>query len=101
MEPFFGGKLKAMKSERKVNISRYDVISKHNLEKYIALSKDDPTAFYHTPDKTLIVLLDLKEKANGYKFKNSKEYAEYYNSVIDNVGLITYSIKLKILLMIV
>lgn len=79
----------------KGEFSKYDVISKHNLEKYIALSKDDPTAYYHTPDKTLIVLLNLKERANNYKFKGSKEYAEYYNSVIDNVGLITYSNKIK------
>ena len=74
---------------------KYDVISEHNFEKYIALSKDNPDTFYHTPDKTLIVLLNLKEKSVDYKFENSKEYAEYYKSVIDNEGLITYSNKIE------
>ena len=41
---------------------RYDVISEHNLDKYLALSKDDPSIFFHTPDKTLVVLIKLKEK---------------------------------------
>lgn len=39
---------------------RYDVISEHNLDKYLALSKDDPSIFFHTPDKTLVVLIKLK-----------------------------------------
>lgn len=73
---------------------KYDVISHHHLQKYIALSKDNPSAFYHTPDKTLIILLKLKEKPN-HKFKNSKEYAQYYNNIIDCDKLITYSTKIK------
>ena len=36
---------------------KYDVITQHNLDKYFALSKDNPDAFYHTPDKTLLILL--------------------------------------------
>lgn len=79
----------------KGEFSKYDVISEHNLKKYFALSKDDPNAYYHTPDKTLIVLLKLKEKSLNYKFNDSKEYAEYYKSVIDNPKLITYSNKVK------
>lgn len=41
---------------------KYDVISTHNLDKYLELSKDDPSVFFHTPDKTLVVLIKLKEK---------------------------------------
>lgn len=73
----------------------YDFISKHHLDKYLALSKDDPNIFYHTPDKTLVVLLTLKEKAINYTYKNSNEYAEYYKAVINDKGLITYSDKIK------
>lgn len=38
---------------------KYDVISTHNLDKYLELSKDDPSVFFHTPDKTLVVLIKL------------------------------------------
>jgi hypothetical protein len=73
---------------------RYDVITEHNLDKYFALSKDNPDSYYHTPDKTLIVLLRLKEKSPGYVFRNSKDYASYYNSVINDNNLLAYSTKI-------
>ena len=75
--------------------SKYDIISEHNMEKYFALSKDNPDAFYHTPDKTLIILLKLKEKSSDCKFVNSVEYADYYKSVIDHKDVISYSDKIK------
>ena len=74
---------------------RYDVISEHNLDKYSALSKDDPSIFFHTPDKTLVVLIRLKEKAPNYYFTNSADYAEYYRSVINDSDLMSYSNKIK------
>ena len=74
---------------------RYDVISEHNLDKYIALSKDDPGIFFHTPDKTLVALIKLKEKAPNYYFRNSAGYADYYRNVIDDVDLMSYSDKIK------
>lgn len=75
--------------------SKYDIISEHNMEKYFALSKDNPDSFYHTPDKTLIILLKLKEKSPDCKFVNSVEYADYYKSVIDHKDVISYSDKIK------
>lgn len=74
---------------------RYDVISEHNLDKYFALSKDNPDAFCHTPDKTLFVLLRLKEKRPDYIYRDSKDYANYYLSVIRDEDLLTYSTKIK------
>ncbi len=74
---------------------RYDVISEHNLDKYLALSKDDPSIFFHTPDKTLVVLIKLKEKALNYYFRNSTDYADYYRSVINDSDLMRYSSKIK------
>ncbi len=74
---------------------KYDVLTEHNLEKYYALSKDDPASFIHTPDKTLIVILQLKEKTPSHRFINSKDYAQYYNSVIDDEDLLSYSNKIK------
>ncbi len=74
---------------------KYDVLSEHNLEKYYALSKDDPASFLHTPDKTLFIILKLKEKSLSHVFENSKDYAKYYKSIIDDFDLITYSEKIK------
>lgn len=74
---------------------RYDVLTEHNLDKYFALSKDNPASYFHTPDKTLIVILHLKEKSPSFQFVDSKDYARYYNSVIDDADLISYSTKIS------
>ena len=75
--------------------SRYDIISEHNLNKYIKLSADNPDSFMHTPDKTLFVLLKLKEKESNYHYINDKDYANYYKSVIKDKDLLNYSDKIK------
>ena len=77
--------------EKGGSFKRYDVITPHNLEKYLALSKDDPSVFFHTPDKTLVVLVKLKEKALNYRFIDDKDYAKFYLSVIDDEDLLTYA----------
>jgi len=74
---------------------KYDVITNHQLHKYVVLSKDNPDALYHTPDKTLIVLLRLKDKTPNNHFLNSKEYAEYYSARMDEPDLMGYSTKVK------
>ena len=72
---------------------KYDVVTEHNIDKYIALSKDDPGVFYHTPDKTLVLLVHLKEKTPD-TFSSSKDYAAYYLSIIKDPKLLTYSEKI-------
>lgn len=74
---------------------KYDVLTEHNLEKYYALSKDNPASYLHTPDKTLFIILKLKEKSPSHTFVDSKDYAQYYNSVIDDADLLAYSTKIK------
>lgn len=74
---------------------KYDILTEHNLDKYFALSKDDPASYFHTPDKTLMVILHLKEKSPSHVFIDSKDYARYYNSVIDDADLMHYSTKIR------
>lgn len=74
---------------------RYDIISEHNLDKYLALSKDDPSIFFHAPDKTLVILIKLKEKELNYYFRNATDYAEYYRSAINDDDLMSYSNKIS------
>ncbi len=59
----------------------------------VFVSKDDPSIFFHTPDKTLVVLIKLNEKELNYYFKNSTDYAEYYRSVLNDDDLTSYSTK--------
>lgn len=72
---------------------RWDIITKHNLDKYIEMSADDPEVFCHTPDKTLIALLTLKEEPNQ-SFKSDRDYADYYRGIINENDLITHSNKI-------
>ncbi len=74
--------------------SKYDNISSHNLDKYIKLSSDNPDLFCHTPDKTLVCLIKLKEKRTDYHFRDDKEYADYYLSIIRDADLLSYSSKI-------
>lgn len=80
--------------EKGGNFKKYDTITPHNLDKYLALSKDDPSVFFHTPDKTLVVLVKLKEKSPMYHYADEKEYASYYRSVIHDADLLTYAAQL-------
>lgn len=81
--------------EKGGSFKRYDTITPHNMDKYLALSKDDPSVFFHTPDKTLVVLIKLNEKAPLYHYRDDKEYATYYQSVIDDSDLLTYAAQIS------
>lgn len=70
---------------------RYDIITPHNLDKYLSLSKDNPSVFFHTPDKTLVAIIKLKEKAHNFIFTDQDDYAEYYLSAINDEDLLTYA----------
>lgn len=73
-------------------LKKFENITSHNLYKYIVLSKDDPSAYYHTPDKTLIVVLSLNKMPECVE--NSREYADFYLKIINDEGLISYSNKI-------
>lgn len=71
---------------------KYEKISGHNLSKYLNLSEDDPNINVNVPDKTLVIILKLKEKENDYVFENKNAYNNYYIEQINKVDdLITYS----------
>lgn len=70
---------------------RYDMLTEHNLDKYVLLSEGEPEMFAYAPDKTLIIVLHLKEKSLSYRFSDAREYAGYYDSVINDADVIGYS----------
>lgn len=74
-------------------LKKYDEISNHNIDKYIALSQDNPSQFYHTPDKTLLVILKLKEPNREIIYDD--DYNNCYIKLINDIDLLLYSNKIK------
>lgn len=80
---------------KNTEFKRYDIITEHHLNKYLTLSNDNPDIFFHTPDKTLLIVINLKEKGPNCRFKNSEDYADYYLNAINDENLMNYSSKIK------
>lgn len=70
------------------NISNWEEISEHNLDKYINLSNDDVDAYMHTPNKTLVGVVHFND-CPCY-VKNFQLYKNYY---LKNVPNFSYSSK--------
>lgn len=58
-------------------ISKWEMINEHNLKKYIKLSNDNVDTYLHTPNKTLVFIVHIKEK-NIAKIVDKNEYENYY-----------------------
>lgn len=56
-------------------ITRWETFSKHNVNKYTALSQDNVDKFMHAPNKTLIYVIHIPD--NEY-LENANDYIEYY-----------------------
>lgn len=84
---------------RDKEITRWETFTDHNIEKYVALAKDNVDKFFHTPNKTLIYVVHIPDNErlrtlNGYlrhykalNFKmtlSSHKYAPFGSAVILN-----------------
>lgn len=58
------------------NITRWETFTEHNSEKYIILSSDPADKYWHTPNKMLLVILDMEEVPNS--INNKYAYLDYY-----------------------
>ena len=56
-------------------IRRWESFSLHNISKYEVLSKDDINVYYHTHNKTLIFVIHIPDNEN---IKTKKEYLSFY-----------------------
>ncbi|MCL2598629.1 MAG: hypothetical protein FWD76_01785 [Firmicutes bacterium] len=45
-------------------VTKWETVTEHNLQKYMKLSQDDVLTSIHTPNKTLVCLLDIKQFAS-------------------------------------
>lgn len=57
-------------------ITKIETITKHNISKYIVLSNDNANEYMHTPNKTLLYLVDMLMPPSDVC--NFEEYKKYY-----------------------
>lgn len=67
-------------------LTKWEKITNHNLQKYIALSSDNVNSFLHTPQKTLIYLINLPTCPSS--IKNKKDYLTYYSDMCSSKSLV-------------
>ncbi len=59
-------------------IKKWEVISNENIEKYKILSKDDKNIYFHTPELTLLYILNIEQDEEN--IKNRSDYKKYYTN---------------------
>lgn len=59
-------------------ISKWEYITSHNLEKYLTLSQDNFEVFLHSPNKTLVYIVDIKGKKPYDTLRTRDEYKRYF-----------------------
>jgi hypothetical protein len=66
------------KKDTNKTIQKWESFTKHNVSKYIILSKDNVEVFYHTPNKTLIYVIHIPDNS---KLSKQEEYMDYYRDL--------------------
>jgi hypothetical protein len=61
-------------------IKKIETLSKHNLEKYIVLSRDNEDTFFHSPNKTLVIILKNPKIDSLIIGKTKQQYFNYINN---------------------
>ena len=78
------------------SLAKYDILSKHNISKYCALSNDNTDNALHAPNKTLLLVISLKDIGPDFVIKDENGYNAYYLERINYPDLISYSNKINV-----
>lgn len=70
--------------QRSGELSRWETFTAHNAEKYVTLSQDDASIYFHTPNKTLIYVVHIPDNDS---LSTSKEYMDYYRRLNPSLSL--------------
>ena len=65
-------------------MSRWETFTAHNAEKYVTLSQDDASIYFHTPNKTLIYVVHIPDNDS---LSTSREYMDYYRRLNPSLSL--------------
>lgn len=71
---------------KKGKITKWEKITDHNIDKYIALSKDNIEKYLHTPIKTLLFIIKLPE-CNHNEIATRAGYKKYYLNKKGNIAV--------------
>lgn len=66
--------------EKDGTIKKWEEFTKHNSEKYLALSEDNIETSVHTPTKTLLYVIQLPDIDQNSPVTNKREYVTYYET---------------------
>ena len=70
--------------QRSGELSRWETFTAHNAEKYVTLSQDDASIYFHTPNKTLIYVVHIPDNDS---LSTSREYMDYYRRLNPSLSL--------------
>lgn len=70
-------------------ISKWEEFTDHNMQKYCELSKDSINTFFHTPNKTLIYVVNVTPDACSNNITSKTEYMEFYENNFNNIKIST------------
>lgn len=69
-------------------IKKWERLTAHNIDKYIALSKDNADRFFHTPVKTLLFIIKFPN-CDHIAITTKTKYKKYYLNQISNFPMQT------------
>lgn len=64
--------------DKEGSISKWEMITEHNLKKYIKLSNDNIETFLHTPNKTLVYIVHIQDIQTANRIFDKHSYEDYY-----------------------
>lgn len=70
----------------KGRIIKWEKVTNHNIDKYVALSKDDTERYLHTPIKTLLFIVKFP-KCNHDTINTKSKYKKYYINQNSNTSM--------------
>lgn len=68
---------------RNKEIMKWESFSEHNAKKYRILSNDDPDVFFHTPNETLIYVVDIPENK---ELRTLSDYRDFYSQNVPHIA---------------
>ena len=71
--------------DKEGKIKGFEIITAHNLSKYIKLSNDNINDYLHTPNKTLIYLVNMPDVPTNVE--DSNQYINFFKVIIHLISL--------------
>ena len=64
--------------DRGGEVTKWETVSTRNLDKYIKLSNESTETLLHTPNKTLVFVIHIRDSVTNAHITNKAEYVDHY-----------------------